>query len=209
MSYAATWTGLVTAISDEVVARLSAAGMPPLNPMPDGSDGRILIGRENVSANWAPPKIVMVPTGFRMGPRSTASPMMSAPDRRAEMADGSIVTQWKQFEVHVWNCNFVDQATPAPNPDLDWDAVDALYNVLWQACQNVAAGMWATKQGTIDRNANEWARLGRYAIFDLELSTPVLRDMVPLSFVPNGTIAKATTNLQPADGGAPEVGCSN
>jgi len=57
---------LVNAISLDVVAKIAAAGLPPL------VDGQIVISRSRVAENTAPPRIVFVPTSFRFGPRAAA-----------------------------------------------------------------------------------------------------------------------------------------
>ena len=46
---------LVSQISDDVVASLSAAGYPPL------TDGAILLGRQYVFEASAPPRIIFIP----------------------------------------------------------------------------------------------------------------------------------------------------
>jgi hypothetical protein len=212
MPYAATWTQIVTDISNDVVARLAAAGMPPLTPMPNGNPGKILLGPDWVGQHNFPPTIVFIPKGFRVGARSVTSRGDNT-EILALMSQRAIRTQFKQFEVHVWGCNYdsdgapVPTFTPNPDPDLDWDAVDAMYNILWQSVHALAAGIWETKSGTIDRGASKYQRVGRYAIFDLEIATPVLD--TAQGFAPSDTSGKLTTKLQPAQGGTPSTGCSN
>lgn len=52
---------LVGLISNEVNARIAAAGLPPL------VDGGIVLGRGKVAENSAPPRVVFIPTSFRFG----------------------------------------------------------------------------------------------------------------------------------------------
>lgn len=205
MPYAATWTQLVTDISNDVVSRMAAAGMPPL------TDGQILMGRQHLGEHSFPPKIVLIPTGFRVGPRSATS-RGDTQEINTINLERPIGTQFKQFEVHVWGCNYVydtDTSTwvPTPDPNLDWDAVDAVYNIVWQSVHALAAGIWTTRSGTIDKGATQYQRVGRYAVFDLELATPILD--TALQFAPSDTSGKLTTKFQPADGGTAETGCSN
>lgn len=58
---------LVTAISNDVVSRIAAAGLPPL------VDGQIVLGRSKTAENSAPPRIVFTPVSFRFGAASPAS----------------------------------------------------------------------------------------------------------------------------------------
>jgi hypothetical protein len=58
---------LVTAISNDVVAKLAAAGYPPL------IDGQIVLGRVHVAENTSAPRIVFVPKGSVFGPKDPAS----------------------------------------------------------------------------------------------------------------------------------------
>lgn len=55
---------IIGVISDDVVDKLAAAGLPPL------SDGQIVIGIGKANETSAPPRIVFIPSSFRFGPRS-------------------------------------------------------------------------------------------------------------------------------------------
>lgn len=55
---------IVSAISDDVVAKITAAGLPPL------VDGQIVIGRDKDDEASSPPRIVFIPTSFRFETRS-------------------------------------------------------------------------------------------------------------------------------------------
>lgn len=57
-------TALVTAISNDVVAKIAAAGLPPL------TDGQIVIGKSKGPENSAPPRVVFIPTSFRFAAAS-------------------------------------------------------------------------------------------------------------------------------------------
>ena len=56
--------GLITAISNDVVAKIAAAGLPPL------VDGAIVIGRAKEGETSFPPRIVFTPLSFRWAPPS-------------------------------------------------------------------------------------------------------------------------------------------
>jgi len=51
--------GLVAAISADVVAKIAAAGLPPL------ADGGIVLGKSRVADNAPPPRILFIPKSFR------------------------------------------------------------------------------------------------------------------------------------------------
>lgn len=55
---------IVTAISADLVAKIAAAGLPPL------VDGQIVIGRDKADEISAPPRVVFIPTAFRFETRS-------------------------------------------------------------------------------------------------------------------------------------------
>lgn len=189
--YPATWTQLVTDISDEVVARLAAAGYPPLTPEIDGTTGAIQIGPQFVAEQGAPPRVLFVPRGFDFSnERSVVSRgPLTGNDYRPELAQRAIARQWKRFEVQCWGCHFTTQTTPAPDPALDYDAAQALSEIVWQACQSICAGVWRTTSGEIDPSAPTLARTGRVFVFDLALDTPILD--TTLAFAPH-TVAQGS-----------------
>lgn len=57
---------LVSMISNDVVAKIAAAGLPPL------VDGQIVLGKSKVGENSSPPRIIFIPTSFRFAPPSAA-----------------------------------------------------------------------------------------------------------------------------------------
>jgi hypothetical protein len=67
-------TRLVTSISDDVVAKIAAAGLPPLN------DGKITIGNARKNETAYPPRVVFIPVSMRWAPPSpgtNASPIIA------------------------------------------------------------------------------------------------------------------------------------
>lgn len=195
-------SGIVSALSTSVVAALAAAGYPPL------TDGKILIGRQHIFEQSAPPRIVFVPVTSAWGPRAMYSRANINGANRAEVLaqtqQRSVLTETVHFEVHVWG-----QASPPDPEGGDFDATQALYQAVVQATHldavgsyRVTAGTWGDQQP----NASQLLKAGHEFVFGLEFDTPVLDALLPLA--PSGTKAVSTTNLQPSDGGAPEVGCS-
>ena len=109
------------------------------------------------------------------------------PEKAAMLGERAIARMWKSFKVYCWGCNFSDQVTPAPDPALDYDAAQALSEIVWQSCQAIAAGVWRG-EGTVaidgQGNVPTLVRLGRVFIFDLALDTSVLD--TALQFAPSG-----------------------
>ncbi len=211
MTYPASWTALVNLISVEVVSRLAAAGYPALCPSIDGvTPGKIQIGESFVNEQGSPPRVLFVPKGFDFAnERSVATRMNGSTnvEGRAQAAQRAIARQWKTFEVQVWGLNFSDQVTPAPDAALDYDATQALSEIVWQACQFKAPGCWRTTRGEIDPKSPTLMKLGRIFVWDLGLDTPIADTALP--FAPNGVTSAGTSKLQPNDGTiAPEIGCS-
>lgn len=58
---------LVNDISNDVNAKLLAAGLPAL------TDGGIVIGRVHVDENVAPPRVILIPRGSRFEPKSSST----------------------------------------------------------------------------------------------------------------------------------------
>ena len=190
MSYPSTWVALVSDINTEVVARLAAAGYPALTQEIDGSAGKILLGSSFPAEFSSPPRVAFVPQPSKLeGPtRSVAGRAgMPAPEQAAMLSTRAIARRWKSFKVYCWACNFSDQTHPAPDPALDYDAAQALSEIVWQSCQAIAAGVWRG-EGTVaidgQGDVPTLVRLGRVFIFDLALDTPVLD--TALAFAPSG-----------------------
>ena len=176
MPYPATWTALVAAVNADVVARLAAAGYPALNLGIDGSPGQIEMGPAFQAENHSPPYVVFVPkTSPIEGPTRfvTGRAGMSDQERKAMLSRRAIARMWKTWIVFCWGCNFSDQTTPAPDPALDFDAAQALAEIVFQSCQGIAADAW--KPGAaIEIDQTSLVRIGRVFTFDLALDTPVL-----------------------------------
>jgi hypothetical protein len=184
--YRPTWTALVSEMSDKVVARLLAAGLPPLTPELDGSPGAIQIGPQFVNEQGSPPRILFLPKQWGLEPTRDAGNFLKG----GKVSGGNtqepraIGVQWKQFEVQCWGCAFADALTPAPDPALDYDAAQVLSEIVWQAAQALCAGVWRSKFGTVDLGAPSLLRVGRVFVFDLALSTPI--PDVALPYAPEG-----------------------
>ena len=190
MAYPSTWVALTNAVSAEVVTRLAAAGYPPLTPEIDGSAGKILLGSSFPAEFSSPPRVIFVPQPSKIeGPSRSVMGRadMPAPEKAAMLSTRAIARMWKNFRCYCWGCNFSDQVTPAPDPALDYDAAQALSEIVWQSCQAIAAGAWRGDGSVlIDGTGGTptLVRLGRVFMFDIQLDTPVLD--TALAFAPSG-----------------------
>lgn len=185
--YRSTWAALVQALSTDVVARLAAAGLPPLTQEIDGSPGAIRMGPQYVAEQSSPPRIVMIPKSFDfLNERDVVQTYQKGKSIDNTQTPRAIAMQWKEFEVQCWGCNFTDQVTPAPDPALDYDAAQILAEIVWQAAQGIAAGVWRTQKGTVNTDPT-LIRVGYVITFDLALYTPI----------PDTTLSYAPPTVKP------------
>lgn len=166
--------GLITFLSSDVSMRLAAAGYPPL------VDGRILLGRQHVEEQSAPPRIVFVPMGSSYGPKDAVgnpTPARAA-ERRAQIAQRSRMTDLQRFEIHCWGVT-----AAAPDPDFDFDATQFLVHTLIGSIQDnirgtytMIGGTWADQQP----GAAQLQKLGHDFVLTIDIQTPVLDAFWPL-----------------------------
>lgn len=172
------------------------------------TDGCVLLGREHIFEQSAPPRVALVPVSSQFGPKSVSggtmrSPQPSAQTRR-EFAQRSIATETVFFEVHVWGA-----ATPR-SPRRDFDATQFLYQQIIRSAHLLGCGIYTPESGqwTDQREAaTQIVKLGHEFVFGLTFATPILDRA--LAEVPRPLVPVAITNLQPSDGGSSEVGCSD
>lgn len=191
-------SGLINAISNDVVAKRAAGGLAPL------VDGAILIGRQHIAELSAPPRIVFIPVSSTFGPRAMYSASQIIPNPTAEQKQQwlqrALLTETVKFEVHVWGIG----VPPDPNGG-DFDATQQLYQQIMASTHLLAVGSYKIESGVwTDQkpNASQLVKSGHEYVFMLSLDTPVLDQ--PLTFVPPDTIGDATLYLQPPNGGDPE-----
>jgi hypothetical protein len=192
-------SGLVNAVSNDVVARL-AAMTPPITL----TDGSILIGRQHIYEQSAANRIVFIPVRSVFGPRGMYSTSNVAgnpvPDLLRQWLQRSIATEKMMFEVHVWG---VAQPTPDPEGG-DFDATQVLYQTTILSCHYLAVG-------AVEFTALTWTdqkpggtqlfKEGHEAVFGITFDTPVLD--TSLQYVPPGTVANSTVYLVAGQGGIP------
>ena len=192
--------GLISYLSTDVSARLAAAGYPPL------VDGRILLGRQHVDEESAPPRIVFVPMSSSYGPKdAVSSPQRRPAENRAQIAQRSRMTDLQRFEIHCWGVT-----AAAPDPDFDFDATQFLVHTLIGSIQDnirgtytMIGGTWADQQP----GAAQLQKLGHDFVLTLDIQTPVLDALWPIvpvssfqatvEFLGNSTPAETVIVLVP------------
>jgi hypothetical protein len=167
------------------------------------TDGRILLGRQHVYEQSAPPRLVFIPRSSEFGPKAvySRSNVVGAPsdEQLLQAQQRSIATDKKVFEVHAWG------AGQSSDPDEDFDETEVLYQ---QVCRSVhlclpgsyslGGGQWSDQMPT----ATQMAKDGHEFVFSVALATPILDRA--LSYAPSDVGAQSTVYLQPADGSPPE-----
>lgn len=170
------------------------------------TDGRILLGREHVYEQSAPPRIVMIPVGGMWGPKSVANPSNVNGYPSAEVLrqnqQRSIRTENVNFECHVWG------AASTPDPENDFDATQVLYHQLVRSAHTRCAGVFDLSNGQwADQGAQatQITKSGHEFVFAMSLATPVLGKLLPLA--PADVAPEQTSTLVPGQGGAGSTGC--
>ncbi len=169
------------------------------------TDGQILLGRQHIFEQSAPPRIVFIPRSSGFGPKSVASRMTAgaAEEIARQQAQRSIGTDKKTFEVHVWG------AAAAPDPDDDFDATEVLYQQVLRTCHLIASGIydfgdgqWADQQPSASQNL----KAGHEFVFTVALATPVLDKLLPRA--PSDVAMDGGVYLDPGDGRSVEIASS-
>lgn len=171
------------------------------------TDGRILLGREHIYEQSAPPRVVFVPTVGKFAGKDVYNASLTAGYPSAEVRRQnqlrSIRAEHTLFEVHVWG------AAVTPDPADDFDATQVLYHQVIRTAQVIAAGTYELSDGRWmdqDANASQLVKSGHEFVFGLALGTPVLDRLIP--YAPSNVAPDPTTQMSPFDGGAPETGCT-
>jgi hypothetical protein len=138
---------------------------------------------------------------------TVATALQPSAELLSEISQSAIHSEKKKFRVSVWGCTYA-AGVAAPDPAADFDATEAVYDVIIQSCMalfgqgggyTLGRGLWVSSLP----NATKLDMMGRMYTFELTLATPVTR--VSLGFVPVGTLADPTVQFQPQDGAAPEA----
>lgn len=171
---------------------------------PAMTDLGILLGREHISEQSAPPRIVMIPVGSKWGPKSVYhGASANTAERERQNQQRSIATEKVVFEVHTWG-----EADP-PDPDNDFDATQVLYQQVIQSIHALTAGTYELLDGAWPGqlpNATQLVRAGHEHVFRVAIGTPILDVLLP--YAPSDVAALPTTNYQPPGSETSEQGCS-
>lgn len=174
---------LVDKISARFVTELARLGWPPLADFPDGSPGRILIGKPSDAGQHVPPRVLMRPVKSPFGPKDTT--LGAFPNRpeagskytaegRAAVANLAFLTEQLQFEVRCWGICPVGAGTDPRAGELDYDFTRGLYTTLLATLQSINANDFSVGPGTWPQIAHT-QRVGQELVFNLTMNIPVLR----------------------------------
>ncbi len=195
---------IITAISDDVVAALAAAGYPPLTPDQSGGAGKILVGTAAAYEQTSPPRIIFEPKGSKFTPAewSSSSATLSTQERKAQSKLRSIATEQISFTVRCWG------AAGTSSPVDDYDVTRALYHRVRASIHALIPGAYEIAEtGTFTTGTNV-VRDGREFVFGVTFFTPVLDSLLPYD-LPNQTEAvrdaavayvSAPVDVEPAGG---------
>lgn len=196
-------TGLVTPISDAVVAALAEASYPAL------TDGAILLGRQFQFEQSAPPRIIFTPTKSTFPAKDIYGPSpitRSGPYTAQELAqirNESIRSEFITFEVRCWG------VSPDQNPALDFDYTQALYQQVIRTVNEIAYGSYELSGGEWTDSkftSGQLIRDGREFVFNLTLFTPIQKRLTALPLAPDNVEPQNTTKLELPTGEI-ETGC--
>lgn len=129
-----TLSGLVAALSIDVVARLAGLATPLTLTY-----GRVLLSKNHVYENGAPNRVVMIPKLSEFGAKdvSSASNVQGYPSAeiQTEWVSHTIGTEFPTFLCQCWG-----QANP-PDPDGgDYDVTQVLYQTLMASAHALVSG---------------------------------------------------------------------
>jgi len=216
-----TIVALRDALSAQLIKRIVAAGYPALSKGPDGSDGKILLGRQTQYENSAPPRVIMVPLGSPQfgGPLAfSRNPGLDSDEGRRQFAQRSIMTEYQRFEFRCWGTS--NSSDPLAVRDDDFYMTEALYELLLQsmAASDIddpngpgvlgppTKGGWEVEGGAwtdATFGAAQNIAYGREFVFTIRIAKPILDRLY--EFAPSNVTAVPTTNLD--INGQSDVGC--
>lgn len=172
------------------------------------TDGRVLLGPEHVAEGSAPPRIVVVPQSsvvsqlspaIGYGPTADFTATLKAPPRFADQLT---------VDCHLWAANY-GEAVLQSEPDLDYDALEALRGAWLYAVADLSNGMAIPSgSGTWGESEDGAAKIdivGRRLLLPLTItipSRPVPADMLTL---PAGWTMRARIALAPSDPDGPQA----
>lgn len=158
------------------------------------ADGMIRKGREYVSEESAPPRVVMVPSTQDDLPAGTTSAFNAAaiadnePDR-VRLAP-SFRAQRLWYEVHVWGPTVAGAHGTSFGPtQLIKEQLQRSAQTRASACWDIGRADWRDQHP----DAEQRTKLGHYLVFTLGFPVPIPREAV--EFAPADTVLDLTTTL--------------
>ena len=153
------------------------------------TDGRIVLGQQHRNETSSPPRVIFTPTTSRFygsdtndrrqgGGRQSAGPNKGqVPEMLLEEQARMIAGEMVHFEVTCWGAASPPTPPALPDPDLDFDATQVIYQqvartlfYLLEGGYALGVGRWVDSQ----ESKTQLAKLGRKMIFPLDIATPVL-----------------------------------
>ena len=169
------------------------------------TDGMILLGREYIGEQSAPPRVVFIPVGSTFEAPNAASPWtdaaIAAGETEREDLYRPLQTETILYQVHVWGQ--AGSTTAA-----SFTAVQRLYHQIIRSAHLRCAGVyevggrgeWLDQTG----NAVQREKLGHEFMFTLGIKAPVLDD--PYEYAPDDTTLDALIQIQIAGGTPSPIG---
>lgn len=187
---------IISAISDDVVVSLAAAGYPPLTPDAGGNVGKILVGTAAQYEQAAPPRIIFEPTGaaFSAAEYYSATSDPLSLERKTEKAQRTIATDSVEFKIRCWGAGVsaVD----------DYDVTRALYQAVRASIHRLLPGAYDIEARGKYTTGASLNRDGREFVFGLVIHTPILTSLLPYDrvrqYAPDGVTPLANTILNTA-----------
>jgi hypothetical protein len=190
---------LRNAMSTNLIARLAAAGYPPL------ADGKILLGKQNDYQAGSPPRVILTPTGSPFAPVDVYSlePGLVSDEGRAQNQQQAIWTELLVFECRCWAKSA--SVDPAAVRDDEYDQTQALYHAVLQSLREVCGpftdgGVMPSKGSWTDATfgAAQQMAFGREFVFGFQVPIPILDTLYP--YAPPDVAASTSTTLTRPDG---------
>lgn len=206
-----TIVALRDALSSQLIKRITAASYPVLTPAPDGTAGKILLGRQEQFGTSAPPRVIMTPLGspaFGGAQAFSATPGMGSSEGRLQIVQRPLLTEFQRFEFRCWGRS--PSADPTVMRDDDFTYTEALYEMLMQAMVAPAIenntgpavlgpmtnGGWTIESGAwtdASFDASQSLGLGREYVFTIRVAKPILDRLY--EFAPSNVTGVPTTSF--------------
>ncbi len=186
-----TFQYVISAISDDLVARLAAKSYNPL--VVQSGSSRVLFGREYTVENVAPPRVVVVPKGGPFSARSAANSSTTQvgtkDNRNAATVQRPLWSRNAGAEVHCWGADYADA-------EFLGDQFIVSMQLVIPGCFRLGSGYWVEDINIVVR--------GQTWVFTFTCDIPVFDDTVDRA--PTDTTVTHEGYIELPDGSS-EQGC--